>query len=100
LKLDPNNIPANFGLGKILHSTSDNAESAIPYYEFVIKNDPKHHKAYCQLGIVYLEKAKLEKAAEYLKQCLQLQPKYVLGLVSMGNLLFETGHSKTAAKYH
>ncbi len=67
LKLDPNNIPANFGLGKILHSTSDNAESAIPYYEFVIKNDPKHHKAHCQLGIVYLEKSKLEKAAEYLK---------------------------------
>jgi len=24
----------------------------------------------------------------------------VLGLVSMGNLLFETGHSRTAAKYH
>ena len=66
----------------------------------MIKNDPKHHKAFCQLGIVYLEKGNLEKAAEFLKQCLQIQPKYVLGLVSMGNLLFETGHSKTAAKYH
>ena len=49
---------------------------------------------------MYLEKTQLEKAAEYLKTCLQLAPKYVLGLVSMGNLLFETGHSKTAAKYH
>lgn len=42
-------------------------EASIPYYEFVIKNDPKHHKGFCQLGIVYLEKGKLEKSAEYLK---------------------------------
>ena len=100
LKLDEKKIPANFGLGKILHSTSDNIDAPIPYYKFVIENDTKHYKAFCQLGIVYLEKGELERAAEYLKECLQINPKYVLGLVSMGNLLFETGHSKTAAKYH
>ena len=52
------------------------------------------------LGMVYLEKGELEKAAENLKNCLKIHPKYVLGLVSMGNLLFETGHSRNAAKYH
>ena len=36
IKLDPQNIAANFGLGKILHSTSDDVNSPIPYYEFVI----------------------------------------------------------------
>ena len=47
LKLDSENIPANFGLGKILHSTSENIDAPIFYYEFVIKNDPKHYKAFC-----------------------------------------------------
>jgi tetratricopeptide (TPR) repeat protein len=42
----------------------------------------------------------LTKAAEYLKKCLSINPKHVQGLVSMGNLLFETGHSKHASKYH
>ena len=50
--------------------------------------------------MLWLEKGELEKAADALKKCLKLAPKYVLGLVSMGNLLFETGHSKNAAKYH
>ena len=67
LKLDPTNIPANFGLGKILHSTSENIDAPIAHYKFVIEHDPKHYKAFCQLGIVYLEKGELERAAEYLK---------------------------------
>ena len=47
-----------------------------------------------------MEKGELEKAADYLKKSLSINTKYVLGLVSMGNLLFETGHSKNAARYH
>lgn len=39
-------------------------------------------------------------SAEYLKKCVYLNPKYVLGLVTMGNLLFETGHFQNAIKYH
>ena len=62
------------------------------YYEFCIKKDPNHYKAFCQLGILYLEKGELETSAELLKKCVYLNPKYVLGLVTMGNLLFETGH--------
>ena len=52
------------------------------------------------MGILYLEKGDLEVSAEYLKKCVYLNPKYVLGLVTMGNLLFETGHFQNAIKYH
>jgi tetratricopeptide (TPR) repeat protein len=31
---------------------------------------------------------------------LQIKPKYVPGLVSLGNLLFENGHPDKAAAYH
>ena len=62
------------------------------HYIECINKDPNHYKAFCQLGILYLEKGQLEVSAEYLKKCVYLNPKYVLGLVTMGNLLFETGH--------
>lgn len=98
--LDHNSIPANFGLGKTLHSLTNNVDEPIKYYEFVIKRDPKHYKALCQLGICHLEKMEVDTAANYLKKCLSINPKHVLGLVTLGNLLFETGHSDHAAKYH
>lgn len=34
-----------------------------------------------------------EKAADYLKQSISINKQYSPALVSMGNLLFETGHS-------
>jgi tetratricopeptide (TPR) repeat protein len=100
LKLDSTNVAANFGFGKILHSYSENLDIPLKHYQAVINKDPKHYKALCQIGIVYLEKGDFEKAAEYLKSSLKINPKYILSLVSMGNLLFETGNSKNAAKYH
>jgi Tfp pilus assembly protein PilF len=65
----------------------------------VIEHDPNHYKAMCQLGILYIERHEFETAASYLKTCLKLNPKYITGMTAMGNLLFESGHSKTAAKY-
>jgi tetratricopeptide (TPR) repeat protein len=41
----------------------------------------------------------LERAADYLKKCLKINSKYAAGMIAMGNLLFESGHAKTAAKY-
>lgn len=99
-KLNPESIPANFGYGKTLHFLTNNPEVAKEYYEFCIKKDSNHYKAFCQLGILYLEKGELETSAELLKKCVYLNPKYVLGLVTMGNLLFETGHFQNAIKYH
>ena len=100
LKIDPNNVNANFGYGKVLHSTSEDLALPLQYYQKAVSLDPKHYKALCQIGIVHLEKSEFDKAADFLKQCLKLNPKYVLGLVSMGNLLFETGNAKSAARYH
>ena len=75
-----------------MHLLAGNPDVAKEYYEFCIRKDPSHYKAFCQLGILYFEKGELETSAELLKKCVILNPKYVLGLVTMGNLLFETGH--------
>ena len=46
-KLDPTSIAANYGLGKTLHSLTNNVDAPIKYYEFVIQKDPQHFKAHC-----------------------------------------------------
>lgn len=93
LKLNPTSIPVHFGLGKVLHQYGDHQQEALQHYKFVIENDPNHYKAYCQIGLIYLENQDLEKAAEYLKKCLKINSKYVTGMIAMGNLLFESGHA-------
>jgi tetratricopeptide (TPR) repeat protein len=62
--------------------------------------DPSHYKAHTQLGILYLDREEYERAADHLKQALLLNRGYPLALVSMGNLLFETGHAEEAIRYH
>ena len=98
--IDKHSIPANFGYGKTLHALTSNVDAPIPYFEYCVSRDKNHYKAYCQLGIIYLEKMELEKSADCLKKCLSINPNYVLGLVSMGNLLFESGHYSHSTKYH
>lgn len=94
IKLDPNSVPANFGLAKTFNFITNMAEQSIPIYERIIKLDNKHYKAHCQLGIQYFERNNLEKAAEHLKASLSINPKHVPGLVGMGNLLFESGYPR------
>ena len=43
------------------------------------------------MGILYLDREEFEKSAEYLKRALMINKQFPLALVSMGNLLFETG---------
>jgi len=52
------------------------------------------------MGILYLDREEFEKSAEYLKRALIANKSFPLALVSMGNLLFETGSAEQAIKYH
>jgi len=65
----------------------------------VIEYDKENYKALSAMGIIYLENQDLEKAADFLKKALLINPTHIPSMVAMGNLLFESGHSKTAAKY-
>jgi tetratricopeptide (TPR) repeat protein len=99
LKLNQASVPAHFGLAKILHHAEDDLDQALVHYNFVVQADPSHHKALCQIGNIYLVQQDFGQTGEYLKKCLKVSPKYVPGLVAMGNLLFESGHANGACKY-
>ena len=47
-----------------------------------------------------MDKEDYEKATSYLKKALMIEKDYPLALVSLGNVLFESGNPETALKYH
>ena len=47
-----------------------------------------------------MDKQSFQKSLEYIYKCLKINKKYPLGLVTMGNLLFETSKPDIAIKYH
>jgi tetratricopeptide (TPR) repeat protein len=100
LKIDPESINAYFGLGKAVQQYSEDKDAPIAHFEEVLKRDPNHYKALSQLGILYLDREEHEKAAEVLRRALEVNKTFPLALVTMGNLLFETGRAERAIKYH
>ena len=99
--INPYNVTARFGLGKeIIQNGSDNTTAAIKHFEYVIEKEPDNYKAYWQIAIVHLEKQNFKEWCDVLKKWLSLNKEYVLGLVTMGNLMFETGRPSQSIKYH
>ena len=52
------------------------------------------------MGILYLDREEFDKSGQFLKRALMANKKFPLALVSMGNLLFESGSAEQAIKYH
>jgi Tfp pilus assembly protein PilF len=46
------------------------------------------------MGILYLDREEFDKSGQYLKRALMANKKFPLALVSMGNLLFESGNAE------
>ena len=47
LRLNPQSVPAHFGLAKILHQAQDEIDEALKHYRYVVENDSGHYKALC-----------------------------------------------------
>ena len=104
LKIDPDSINANFGIGKtfmqFVKIESKSRVFAENHFKKVLKLNPNHYKSLTYLGILYSDKEEFGESGTYFKRALQLKPDYPLALLSMGNLLFETDHPVNAMKYH
>jgi len=100
LKIDGESVNAHFGLGKCLQQFSENKDAPIEHFDFVIAKEPAHFRCLTQYGILLLDREEYEKSGEMLKRALKANNHYPLALVSLGNLLFETGNAEHAIKYH
>jgi TonB family protein len=80
-------ITFNFGLD---HSKD------IALFEEAVAADPSSSELSFQLGLLYLENAKPNKAIDPLKQAIGLDPKFAKAYVALGDAYWRTNHTELA----
>ncbi len=83
LKDDPNNIDALTGMGNQFFDQS-NYDSALFYYDRVLKIEPGNSAALYNKGLVYYNQQQYQQSIDLLKKCLAADPdnkdaKYIMG---------------------
>jgi tetratricopeptide (TPR) repeat protein len=74
----PDNVDARVDYGVTLYE-SGHTQDAIDQLNEAIKMNPKHQKAYFNLGIVYLNAGEVDKSNEALKKCVSIDPNSGVG---------------------
>ncbi len=84
LSSDPNNIDALTNLGNSFYATNE-YDSALVYYERVIKIDPQNRSGLYNKGLTLYSKKEYQKSMEVLRLCISLQPDNTDALMVMGD---------------
>jgi tetratricopeptide (TPR) repeat protein len=74
MESNPNNAWEHFNQAEI-YEKNGNKEEAISQFEESIKICPWFAESYDRLGILYLQRLELEKAVEYFKKAIILEPR-------------------------
>ena len=90
LKIDPQDVIANDGLGKIFYRTHKYDE-AIKQFSEVLKLDPKNVIAHDELGGTLLEMGKYDEAIKRFSEALELDPKNFIAYIGLGSVLAKEG---------
>lgn len=96
LEKNPDFEPILMYQGNIARSQNKNDE-AIGYYERVITANKKYFEAYVSLAELWMEKD-VEKSRTFLRQCLDMNPKYKPAIVAMADTYRKT-NPDVAKKY-
>lgn len=73
-------------------------DKAREYYEKVIKNDPTHHRAYCDMSAICINENEWEKAREYAEEALRLNPGFFYPKINLGLVSENKGDYQEARK--
>ena len=81
----------------------ENHEKALEYYQKVIELNPKHTKAYNQMGISYHHLGKFEKALISYKKEIETNPDdletLISGCIGLGNIYQDLGNEAKAKEF-
>lgn len=101
LRLNANDAEAELYLGKAqLVQASPKYGEALKHLERAIAMDERLHKAYHELGVVYLNQHQFRKAADAFQRTLKLDPKNERALTDYGRLLEEVGETPSAIEVY
>src|SRR3972149_11926149 len=95
LKKDPNRIPVFLNLGG-LHYRRGMFETAIPYYEKVIRTNPKHYQGHYWLAMCFWKLERYHAAINTLEEVIQFLPTFKDALNLMGECYERIGESAKA----
>ena len=97
LKFDPQNPPANAGLGYIAHRLGDNTVAA-KYLKKSLKRNPKGASVHMNLGAVYEATKDYASAQKYYRNAVELAPKNAEATYRLGRVLQKAGQLELAVK--
>jgi tetratricopeptide (TPR) repeat protein len=100
ITIDKENVPARFFFGKLIHNIPKMQSVALECFKFVLEKESEHYKARYYISLIYFENKEIRKAASHLKVCLKVNPRYIPGLVGMGNCFFFSKMYENAIKYY
>lgn len=98
IKLNPTEWKFYLMKGNI-YSKNNNHESAIEFYKKALHRNRKQDGTYYQIGRSYAEVGKKAKAIKCLKKAIRINPKNVIALKTLGNIL-EDFNAKKALRYY
>jgi tetratricopeptide (TPR) repeat protein len=95
LQRDPNSIPVFLNLGGLYYRRGM-FETAIPYYEKVIRANPKHYQGHYWLARCFLKLQRYHAAINTLEEVIQFLPTFKDALNLMGECYEQIGEGAKA----
>ncbi len=99
LKKDPHSIPVFMNLGG-LSFRRGMFERAIPYYEKVVRLNPKHYQGHYWLAVCYWELERYYAAINTLEEVIEFLPTFKDALNLMGDCYERVGEGAKAEHYY
>ncbi len=99
LKKDPDSIPVFMNLGGICFRRGM-FEKAIPYYEKVVRFNPKHYQGHYWLAVCYWELERFYAAINTLEEVIEFLPTFKDALNLMGDCYERVGEGAKAEHYY
>ncbi len=97
LGIDKNLLLPHFYLAMI-DIVAGKLTDAIQEFEFIVEKDPTIPMLYFNLGVIYENLMKSEKAEENYKKALELAPNYIESKIKLGGLYYKQGLYPSAQK--
>jgi tetratricopeptide (TPR) repeat protein len=80
----------------LCHEGAGRYDKAVSFHEKALAVNPRHHKAWVNLGITYRKNGNLEKAESCYQKAIEIQPKYAELHASLGALYISKGQPEAA----
>ena len=65
-------------------------------YVLLIRMEPQNAEYYYQAGLLFAKRDKSDRAAEFFRKCIELDPKHSGGHYELGYLLYRSKHAVEA----